>query len=81
MEIFTETILNWRITYLQSSDIYCFNSFNCTLRYVQAGDKFYELRGDKLVSELENKLGVQLGSTVSVKLNHPDGTPRLCPAG
>ncbi|XP_023338833.1 uncharacterized protein LOC111709406 [Eurytemora carolleeae] len=50
-------------------------------RYVQAKEKFYELRGAKLVAELENKLGVQLGSTVSVKLNNPDGTPRLCPAG
>ena len=48
---------------------------------MQAGNKFSELRGAKLVAELENKLGAQLGSTVSVKLNNPDGTPRLCPAG
>ena len=56
-------------------------TWNPYLRYVQAGNKFYELRGAKLVAELENKLGVRLGSTVSVKLNNPDGTPRLCSTG
>ena len=72
------------VTFLQSSLTYIDLTLIIvvrTFRYVQAGEKFYELRGAKLVSELENKLGVQLGSTVSVKLNNADGTPRLCPAG
>ena len=47
-------------------------------RYLQAGNRFHELRGNKLIAELERKLGVTLGSPVNVKLNNLDGTPRLC---
>lgn len=39
------------------------------------------MRGPKLVAELERKLGVHLGSLVSVPLNNADGTPRQCQAG
>jgi len=50
-------------------------------RYVQSGNKFHELRGSRLVAELEEKLGVQLGSTVSLPINNSNGTPRTCPQG
>ena len=47
-------------------------------RYVQNGNKFHELRGDRLIAELERKLGIHLGSTVNLKINNADGTPRMC---
>jgi len=51
-------------------------------RYVQqSGNKFQELRGSRLVAELEKKLGVRLGSIVSLPLNNADGTPRTCAQG
>lgn len=47
-------------------------------RYLNNDDRFTELRTDKLVAELESKLGTHLGSEVLIKLTNPDGTPRLC---
>jgi len=47
-------------------------------RYVNANDRFTELRSDKLVAELERKLGAQLGSEVLIPLTNPDGSARLC---
>merc|ERR1711922_112972 len=47
-------------------------------RYVGSGIRFQNLRGPALVAELEKKLGVQLGSTVTIPLNTVDGKPRYC---
>jgi len=47
-------------------------------RYVSVGNKFTELRSNKLLAELENKLGAKLGSQVQIPLTHADGTPRAC---
>jgi len=47
-------------------------------RYVNIDDRFTELRSDKLVAELSNKLGAALGSEVLIPLTYPDGSPRLC---
>jgi len=47
-------------------------------RYIGKGEKFNELRGTKLVAELERKLGVRLGSTVTLKINDANGNPRMC---
>jgi len=41
-------------------------------------NKFRELRGQKLVDELENKLQAKLGSTVSIPITTA-GEPRTCP--
>ena len=41
-------------------------------------NKFRELRGQKLVNELENKLQAKLGSTVSIPITTA-GEPRTCP--
>ena len=41
-------------------------------------NKFRELRGQKLVKELETKLQVKLGSTVSIPIT-TSGKPRSCP--
>jgi len=46
--------------------------------YVRNGNRFHELRGPRIVSELESKLGVSLGSVVTLKLNNADGSPRTC---
>jgi len=40
--------------------------------------RFDELRGSRLVAELERKLGVRLGSTVTVPITNPNGSPRVC---
>ena len=40
-------------------------------------NKFRELRGTKLIKELENKLQVKLGSTVSIPIT-TSGEPRSC---
>ena len=50
----------------------------CNFRYVNIDDRFTELRSDKLVAELSNKLGAALGSEVLIPLTYPDGSPRLC---
>merc|ERR1711962_188115 len=42
------------------------------------GERFRELRGAKLVAELERKLGVKLGDTVTLKINDEHGNPRMC---
>jgi len=47
-------------------------------RYIKSGSRFNEVRGPKLVAELEKKLGEELGSIVAIPLNHADGSPRLC---
>jgi len=47
-------------------------------RYVHKGNRFSELRGPKLVAELEKKLGVKLGSTVTIKINNANGASRKC---
>jgi len=41
-------------------------------------NKFRELRGTKLVKELENKLKTKLGSTISIPIT-TSGKPRSCP--
>ena len=47
-------------------------------RYFKGNKKIHELRGTKLVAELENKLGVSMGSTVTVPIT-TNGAPRPCP--
>merc|ERR1711994_411306 len=54
----------------------CRNTHRDTLRQNPAG--FDELRGSRLVAELERKLGVRLGSTVTVPITNPNGSPRVC---
>jgi len=48
-------------------------------RYVNSNShRFHELRSSRMVAELERKLGVQLGSTVTLKIKDSAGTPRTC---
>jgi len=47
-------------------------------KYIGKGERFNELRGPKLVAELERKLGVKLGDTVTLKINDEHGNPRMC---
>merc|ERR1712180_17353 len=47
-------------------------------RYVHNGDRFSELRGPKLLAELERKLGVKMGSIVTLRINDEHGAPRKC---
>jgi len=47
-------------------------------RYLQASNRFHELRGSKLVAELERKLGARLGSTITLPINDANGNPRSC---
>jgi len=49
-------------------------------KYTNTGKRFNQLRGSRLVGELQKKLGVQLGSTVSIKLNNSNGSPMTCQA-
>ena len=48
------------------------------LRYVHNGDRFSELRGPKLLAELERKLGVKMGAIVTLRINDEHGAPRKC---
>jgi len=47
-------------------------------RYLKSNKKIRELRGQKLVNELERKLGASLGATVTIPIT-TNGSPRPCP--
>ena len=46
--------------------------------YFNGNKKIHALRGQKLIAELENKLGASLGSTVKIPVT-TNGQPRPCP--
>lgn len=48
-------------------------------RYFKGNKKIHQLRGPKLIAELERKLGATLGSTVTIPIT-TNGQPRPCPS-